>query len=105
MARLTQALALQTERGERFNFAISEEYNQAFNFRREVSIVDGFVTIITPSTTITEDASGGELSEVKCLVVRIDADVLSVEPYGVADITTLGEGNTGTILVYGSEYG
>ena len=40
----------------------------------------------------------------KCLVVRIDADVLSVEPYGVADITTLGEGNTGTLLVYGSEY-
>ena len=40
----------------------------------------------------------------KCLVVRIDTDVLSVEPYGVANITTLGEGNTGTLLVYGSEY-
>jgi len=40
----------------------------------------------------------------KCLVVRIDTDVLSVEPYGVADITTLGEGNTGTLLVYGSEF-
>ncbi len=41
----------------------------------------------------------------KCLVVRIDTDVLSVEPYGAADITTLGEGNTGTLLVYGSEFG
>ena len=40
----------------------------------------------------------------KCLVVRIDNDVLSVEPYGVGDITTLGEGNTGSLLVYGSEY-
>ena len=40
----------------------------------------------------------------KCIVVRIDTDVLSVEPYGVADITTLGEGNTGTLLVYGSEF-
>ena len=40
----------------------------------------------------------------KCLVVRIDGDSISVEPYGVANITTLGEGNTGTLLVYGSEY-
>jgi len=40
----------------------------------------------------------------KCLVVRVDTDVLSVEPYGVADITSLGEGNTGTLLVYGSEF-
>jgi len=41
----------------------------------------------------------------KCIVVRIDGDSISVEPYGAADITALGEGNTGTLLVYGSEYG
>jgi len=40
----------------------------------------------------------------KCLVVKVVNDVIDVEPYGVADITTLGEGNTGTLLVYGSEF-
>jgi hypothetical protein len=40
----------------------------------------------------------------KCIVVRIDTDVISVEPYGAANVTTLGEGNTGTLLVYGSEF-
>jgi len=41
----------------------------------------------------------------KCLVVKVVNDVIDVEPYGAANITTLGEGNTGTLLVYGSEYG
>ena len=41
----------------------------------------------------------------KCLVVKVATDVLDVEPYGAADITSLGEGSTGTLLVYGSEYG
>ena len=40
----------------------------------------------------------------KCLVVKVVNDVIDVEPYGAANITTLGEGNTGTLLVYGSEF-
>ena len=56
---------------------------------------------IRPNDTVIVATSAAVL---KCLVVRIDTDVISVEPYGAADITTLGEGNTGTILVYGSEF-
>ena len=41
----------------------------------------------------------------KALVVHVGADVLSVEPYGAANCTTLVEGSAGTVLVYGSEYG
>ena len=39
----------------------------------------------------------------KALVVHVATDALSVEPYGVADCTTL-TATTGTILVYGSEF-
>jgi len=40
----------------------------------------------------------------KALVVNVATDALSVEPYGAADCTSL-TATTGTILVYGSEYG
>ena len=40
----------------------------------------------------------------KCLVVKVVGNVLDVEPYGAANITSLGEGNSGTLLVYGSEF-
>ena len=39
----------------------------------------------------------------KALVVHVNGDALSVEPYGVADCTTL-TATTGTLLVYGSEF-
>ena len=70
MPRLTQALSIQTERGDKFNYAISEQYKEIFNYRREVDNSDGFVTLVTPSTSISEDAVGGELSDAKCLVVK-----------------------------------
>jgi len=56
---------------------------------------------IRPNDTVIVSTTAAVL---KCIVVRIDTDVISVEPYGVGDITTLGEGNTGTLLVYGSEF-
>jgi hypothetical protein len=41
----------------------------------------------------------------KALVVHVNGDALSVEPYGAADCTTLGvDTTTGTLLVYGSEF-
>ena len=40
----------------------------------------------------------------KAIVVDVSGDELSVEPYGAADCTTL-TATTGTLLVYGSEYG
>ena len=39
----------------------------------------------------------------KAIVVHVATDALSVEPYGVADCTTL-TATTGTLLVYGSEF-
>ena len=40
----------------------------------------------------------------KALVTEVDGNAIEVTPYGVADCTSLGEGNTGTLLVYGSEF-
>ena len=41
----------------------------------------------------------------KALVVHVNGDALSVEPYGAANCTTLGiDTTTGTLLVYGSEF-
>jgi hypothetical protein len=40
----------------------------------------------------------------KALVVHVNGNALSVEPYGAADCTTL-TATTGTLLVYGSEFG
>ena len=43
---------------------------------------------------------------IKALVTKVASDVVSVEPYGLADIATLGTDGTttGTVLVYGSEF-
>jgi hypothetical protein len=43
---------------------------------------------------------------IKALVTKVASDVVSVEPYGLANIATLGTDGvtTGTVLVYGSEF-
>jgi hypothetical protein len=68
----------------------------------EITITDHIDT----NATYTSGKHGIRINDtvIKCIVVRIDTDVISVEPYGAANVTTLGEGNTGTLLVYGSEF-
>ncbi len=77
----------------------------------------GLITIndhIDTNATYTAQSHGVRVNDtvilatseavLKALVVHVNGDALSVEPYGAADCTTL-TATTGTLLVYGSEYG
>jgi len=76
----------------------------------------GLITIndhIDTNATYTASSHGVRVNDtvilatdqavLKALVVHVNGDALSVEPYGVADCTTL-TATTGTLLVYGSEF-
>jgi hypothetical protein len=69
--------------------------------------IDGNATYTTHGvrvndTIIVATASG----VIKALVVEVATNVLTVEPYGFQNLSTLGaDGVVCTILVYGSEYG
>jgi hypothetical protein len=79
----------------------------------------GLITIndhIDTNATYTASSHGVRVNDtvilatanavLKALVVHVNGDALSVEPYGAANCTTLGaDTTTGTLLVYGSEYG
>jgi hypothetical protein len=79
----------------------------------------GLITIndhIDTNATYTPSSHGVRVNDtvilatanavLKALVVHVNGDALSVEPYGAANCTTLGvDTTTGTLLVYGSEYG
>ena len=78
----------------------------------------GLITIndhIDTNATYTPSSHGVRVNDtvilatanavLKALVVHVNGDALSVEPYGAADCTTLGvDTTTGTLLVYGSEF-
>ena len=77
----------------------------------------GLITIndhIDTNATYTASSHGVRVNDtvilatseavLKALVVHVSGDALSVEPYGAADCTSL-TATTGTLLVYGSEYG
>ena len=76
----------------------------------------GLITIndhIDTNATYTASSHGVRVNDtvilatanavLKALVVHVSGDALSVEPYGVADCTSL-TATTGTLLVYGSEF-
>jgi hypothetical protein len=78
----------------------------------------GLITIndhIDTNATYTASSHGVRVNDtvilatanavLKALVVHVNGDALSVEPYGAANCTTLGiDTTTGTLLVYGSEF-
>ena len=77
----------------------------------------GLITIndhIDTNATYTASSHGVRVNDtvilatsqavLKALVVHVNGDALSVEPYGAADCTTL-TATTGSLLVYGSEFG
>jgi hypothetical protein len=78
----------------------------------------GLITIndhIDTNATYTPSSHGVRVNDtvilatanavLKALVVHVNGDALSVEPYGAANCTTLGvDTTTGTLLVYGSEF-
>jgi len=52
-------------------------------------------------------ASPDGVGTTKCLVIQADASTIDVAPYGLANLSTIGNGasKSAVILVYGSEYG
>ena len=52
-------------------------------------------------------ASPDGVGTTKCLVIQADASTIDVAPYGLANLSTIGDGasKSAVILVYGSEYG
>jgi len=66
MARLIENLSLRTGQGGRYDFNVSENYNEVFNLRQEVDSSDAFIKLIGTSTSI----SAQNLQNAKAMVVK-----------------------------------
>ena len=72
MAVLNEQLRITTGQGDSFEFLLTEQYNEVFRLRTEVDNSDTFVTLVTPSTSIGTDPVGGQLNNVKSMVIKND---------------------------------
>ncbi len=81
MAKLSESLTIQTGKGETFNFNFTEQYNEVFNLRQEVDSSDAFITLLTPSTTISQSS----IRNAKSIVVRNDGEVGAEIQFQITD--------------------